>query len=573
MIYDLIEYFKSNPKSGQMIIDQYILKSGLYIRFNKDGSEDVIRIVKKDKPQGELYDWFKIVDYYSSIADANKAFDAPKKLIHSNNYLALFFKTKSLLSAGELNPIFVEHIPIFYEKMIGKLNSKEVITFSKISGLDEIDKGIALQNMDMVLSKLPEIAELVIEHKLKDEEYVKLFFEEELQRYFEESIRYLYPYIFNTNTYNIEYDDTIYGLSGANMGLNSKKPFLEHKSTEYKVPFRISLGDAMETKKLFEWLTIQQDEKGKPITRGYISLIEDRLISLERRITSKMDMHYVRVTKGIETTIDDYDFLPGITNNITRFIPTNYLMINYYDVETTSERDKMESMVDKYLFGQKLCKHYNSEIKDIKGVSQNLKDLLILSRKAMEDFFIKGSDDAIRHSIDIVSYNLVVEKINSSESSFFTNTSHAMNMRLALLEYFQIRGKADMGKTIRNMIHELEEKIEDKDVVAQCDNDSEFYFAAGQLARYLLGQSEAKKLDYNLTDPLLRVKNASSLKKELEILLNKYSHAVSMRYYRVNAIMSMVMAYDAKDDITPQMDMLIAGIAAKNVVFKEKEEK
>lgn len=60
-----------------------------------------------------MYEWFKERDYYSSIADNAKAFDAPKKTIHNNNYFTLFMKVEKLINMD------FEHIRIkLFEKVI-----------------------------------------------------------------------------------------------------------------------------------------------------------------------------------------------------------------------------------------------------------------------------------------------------------------------------------------------------------------------------------------------------------------------------------------------------------------------
>jgi CRISPR-associated protein Csh1 len=571
LIYDLLEYFKDNPRSNQLVIDQYTLKSGLYIRLNKDGTESMLVVKKREIPQGEPYDWFKKADYFSCITDTNKAFDAPKKVMHNNNYFTLFFKTKSLLEQGKLKDDFIDHVLVFYDKLIRKLDSKDVLDFSQKAGLVPVNEEAIIHNRDVILEKLPEIARKAVELELKDDDYVKLFFEEDMEAYQREYIRYYYPYIFNKNDFNIAHGGTIYGLSAANMGLNTKKPFLEHKTTNFKVPFRISLEDAMEAKKLFEWLSNQKDEGGKSINEGYIPLMDEALITLEDKITNKRNMHYVHVEKGTDTVIDDYDFLPGITDEIKKFEPINYLMLEYYDAPATSSRQKMEQMVDKYLYGFKLKRYYKTNPKDIKGLSHKLMNLLLLSRKAMEDFFIKGDDRAISHCVDRITLGLVKEKINEKETVFFHNTGCAINIRLALLKYFDIGGKKDMGDRVRQMFERLAGKV-DSDDVAACENDSEFYFAAGQLVRYILLQSEAKELNHDMVDAFLNAAKVKRFKYELKGIYQKYNHALKLRSRRFNHLLSMVMGYDIEDHAQIDYDMFLAGLAAKNVMYMVKEE-
>jgi len=99
---------------------------------------------------------------------------------------------------------------------------------------------------DYITSKLPLIQERVRQNNVKAGRYIKVFCEADIEDYMRASNLYLIPKIFNKNDYSIRIGEKIYGLSNFNMGTNSKKPFLEHKTTAYNVPFRISLEDALD---------------------------------------------------------------------------------------------------------------------------------------------------------------------------------------------------------------------------------------------------------------------------------------------------------------------------------------
>jgi CRISPR-associated protein Csh1 len=230
----------------------------------------------------------------------------------------------------------------------------------------------------------------------------------------------------------------------------------------------------------------------------------------------------------------------------------------------------MEQVVDKYLYSFKLKRYYKTNPKDIKGLSHRLMNLLLLSRKAMEDFFIKGDEQGIRHCADRMTLELVKEKINEKETVFFHNTGCAMNIRLALLKYFDIGGKKDMGDRVRQMFEQLAYKA-DNDDVAACADDSEFYFAAGQLVRYILLQSEAKELKHDMVDPFLNAGKAKRFKYEIKGVYHKYSHAFNLRGKRFNNLLSMVMGYDIEDHKKIDFDMFLAGLAAKNVMYVKGE--
>jgi len=117
MIYDLLEKFnkKYEQEGDKLILDNYHLKDGVYVRIDTNKKlHYFIKSSKKVKIDGKIqiqhyfknlegiaqdgeYDWFKQRDYYSNVIDTSKAFDAPKKLIHNNNYLTLFMKIEEFL--------------------------------------------------------------------------------------------------------------------------------------------------------------------------------------------------------------------------------------------------------------------------------------------------------------------------------------------------------------------------------------------------------------------------------------------------------------------------------------------
>lgn len=106
MIYDILEVFRKEyeQKGDKLILDNYQLKDGLYVRVNNDGSLDyyICETVKKDKIfrtldgilVNNILDWFKERDYYSGYLNSNKSFFDKK--IHNVNYLSFFVKVESL---------------------------------------------------------------------------------------------------------------------------------------------------------------------------------------------------------------------------------------------------------------------------------------------------------------------------------------------------------------------------------------------------------------------------------------------------------------------------------------------
>ena len=108
MIKDLIEVFKKEyeKKGDRLILDNYELNEGIYIKVNKNSAFNAFIVKKKNREliftdiEGDLnhtaYEWFKERDYYSSYLNSNKSFYDKK--IHNINYLSLFIKIESFIS-------------------------------------------------------------------------------------------------------------------------------------------------------------------------------------------------------------------------------------------------------------------------------------------------------------------------------------------------------------------------------------------------------------------------------------------------------------------------------------------
>lgn len=580
MIYDLLDTYRQNGQGDSMVLDNYIPKEGLYFRLYNDGRDVDELLINKDTPAtGEFYKWFKTVDFYSRLVDMNKPVD-PKKKIHSNNMYSVFFKKyggkyDSFISKEEeLSPKFKENVIRYFDALENpkKENEKLLSAYE----IPDIDVEILHRNRDYILSIADWIADRVLSYDIKSDIYIKLFFDVDVSEYRRESMRYLIPKIFNNNKHNIEADGVVYGLSNNNMGLNEKKPYLEHKTTNYKVPFRISIDNALESKNLFEWLKNQNDN-GKSVLSGYIDIAAEDQFTLSKDIKDEMNSHYVHLEKGMETKIDDYDFLPGITDKIQPFRLENYLRLEEFNTEIITSRGKLETKVDEWFYNKNLVKNYYiDKVPKVKPeFTARQVDLFVISKDAMLNFFRKCDSTSLCQCIDRISLETIKELLIINTYVFIekSNAAKAMNLRLSMLKYFKIGGKENMGDMIKPLSEILKGKVIDGQLSENqvCDDDMEFYFAAGQLTRYLISLSEAQKMNYSILDPILNAKNAEKIKMEILGLIKRYSHAIDEKSGRVNSLISMVMGYVPEVPSVVIYDAFIAGFASKNIIYYKED--
>ena len=149
-------------------------------------------------------------------------------------------------------------------------------------------------------------------------------------------------------------------------------------------------------------------------------------------------------------------------------------------------------------------------------------NLLIISRNAFYNYFYKGNMIDMISIIDKVSIDFVKEYLYSGE---LNKAQKAQNLRLSLLNYFELEGKY-MGGMVKELCEEITKKLDSADVM-DLDNDNEFYFLAGQLAYFILSKSkeDKKKKTHKAAEGFINAKNDVDIKKELLYYFDRYKHA------------------------------------------------
>ena len=136
MLKDMIEPFKKAvEKNKSVILDNYILRDGLYIKLDRkkpisqiDESKYLVVDVKKEIPPEKLdiYNWVKERDYCSQILNTNKAIDLPAKKILSSNYLSYFIQKDRLPKIGsEKKMLSMEILKNLTERYYDRLKNAE----------------------------------------------------------------------------------------------------------------------------------------------------------------------------------------------------------------------------------------------------------------------------------------------------------------------------------------------------------------------------------------------------------------------------------------------------------------
>lgn len=581
MLEDLLYQFQHHEVDGHvvdidtMVLGSYSLKSGMYIRLKNDGSMDQLYVDKKGVCDNEKFlPWFQKMDFASCLIEMNKPVD-PKKRIHSNNIFTVFCKYETFFLADKISPAIFSDIERYYHEFntFKDDKAKEILLSAGYFVLEESTISACKERM---LDSLTDVAALLLKRSIKENCYIKIFLDESEEAYYSEGARYLLPKIFNCNTYNIEYFGKVLGLSNTNMGMNSKKPYLEHKTTAFKVPFRIPGEKAITMYKLILWLGSQKWED-KPVNNGYIPVnnhLPGLIVGFDK-LNQRESVNYLHFVKGINVEIDDYDFVPRFSNKLN--IPVqfrNYLNVKGFDEGKKALLSEVEDMVNRYFFHYKLTyNYYTTSVQVSKGLSSAIAEQIMLTRDIWHTWFRKGSSGLLTgNTVDKVTMQLVLAQLG--DPGALNSLAYALNVRYALLEYFDKEGN-HMGNEVENAYEALKEKVINQKKNAFCESRMEFYLAAGQLLKYLFSLSKAQKMCYDiLLRSVTSAKTFAGLKVQIQQFFNKYAYSIESTNPRYNKMLTIVDSYiPAQENEEIWLDMLLCGFASESIIyFKNKED-
>lgn len=626
MIKDLVAGFqKAQHQHPSIIQDNYKLKEGIYIRLKADQSWEqqsaafeqnhlIIR-VKEDEPQNvDLLKWFKIRDYSSSLVEMNKSVD-PKKQVHGNNPYTLFVKRDvylglkqdvkstmtenierylSAVSANQVKQKWVELIPSIKRNGVKKKENQEVDSKEASHLFQDSETTEALTYLDNY-SRLQWIEQItqwyrnnatqltVFIEQLAFKNYVKLFFTldspptsdslscEQIYKY--EYILYTIPKIYNSNDYNQVVNEELIGLPSFDMTMNSKKPYMEHRTMRIEAPDRVPIKQAMLAKETAEWLAVARP-KYSTNKFGY----ESGFVTLAGISTIEGTLHVYMDGKDNELHgFENVPFPPTVSYDVKWF---NFLQLKdrdkgqdgdlkYYG--TIQDAEMLQKMISsKFFRGRMNVQFVLNDPPDVKNkeFTAVMVALFLQSRQGFHDWFFKGTTISIRTIFANVTLRLLEEQLLHVESSWMPDLADAFNLRLSINSLLDEEGGGNqMADRIESTVARLSDKLVGDEIVI-CSSDEEFYFMSGQLAYYLIYQSEAKNKKGNMYEPFLRARNGQQLKKRLEEAYMLYKHGISLNHRKFNHAFSMVMGYEPEQTNEGNArELFLAGLFADNLLF------
>ena len=575
MIDEALEVFRKiyDKEEEKLVVNKHIPKDGTYILVNIKSGKIIEKLnisydKKAKKVDGEFnqyYSYFKAFDYYSNLVDMNKPMD-PKKTIHSNQIYSFFIK-KDSIRENKLTKAIIEG----YKKNLlnpeEKYNSKEAKELYKniAEKLSKIEKNIV---EDIFLWIEDNVNENLLDNDNK-KDYLKIFFVEDnldksLELFRNEHKRYLIPNIFNSNDYNRRIGETIYGLSNNNMGLNSKKAFLENKTRRVSTPYLVNTDEILLQYAFYNYL-LPEVKQGN----YFIYFSENEIIPRTYKEGCPNGAKYL-LNASYSKDVDIKNF-NVISKNSSEEISINFKEILHQKKKDTDEieygnlnKEKMMNNINKILFYNSLLGNFllNDGDLDIKDIE--IKKLLMKYRNAFYKWFYLNDVAEVKKNIKKIYLDAVMVAIGNG---YFFKACQQLDFGFCLEKYFY--GKSGLMEEIMNVKEVfLNHTLSEEDW--EFSNDEEYFFAVGQILAYINYMRNSKAKSLNFIKQLTFVKNIDVLKEKIKKIVISYSHIFETKNKKINRTVSNISLYQPKEI---RIDILLAGFTADIIFFKKREEK
>ena len=516
MLDEAIEVFEAELErwSEQWLYDNYVPSPGTYIllKLEEDFSiRNIFDIGKPDKKTGDIpgknnrdYKFISFLDKNSRLITMNKAVDSGK-IIHSNNYYSFFIKKESI-KAGKLQDKNIEtYYGVLSDPYVkyGKSQAKQIY--------DETERILGPVNteiIDRIRTWVEQNLNVFIQQQdisLEAKDYLKIFFvyaedEKTKAEIKKEGQRYIRPNIFNNNKYNQFVNNTIFGLHSNNMGLNEKKPFLENKTRKISIPCAVTMEQAIIQNQFMEYLS-SEAAKGK--NNVYIDL-DKKKIQCVKNGEENADIEsglYFRIQQGkTELEIHSFERITGYTSELKQ--PFSFRMIFTFRGKTEEVysgsygmKDKLhqiESLVNEVLFGKYLINNYKTPAGDLPNIDNRMKEELLLCRDQLWNWFHNNESRNVKPLLDKACKRLIRDSI---ENEYLEKAKHQFNLWLSLTDYLNEnrRNEVPMSDVMSEVRRQLLEHVMKSQGEWMFENDDEYYYAVGQISRYILELSRAEK--------------------------------------------------------------------------------
>ena len=555
-------FYKKYKNSGEekLITATYKLDEGDYFIVKENGSYEYIKIEKNSNSDSvEKYDYLAQRDYLSRLLDMNKPID-DKKQIHSNNYLTFFIKNPTL---QEKKDLLDEIIKKYYETLKNPLlkynkgeKQKAYINLENVLGKPD-EKSIE-KNFSWIQKNLYTLNEV----QKNSKNYIKIFFDEDIEKYKIENKRYVIPNIYNNVEYNRLIEEKTYGLPNNNMNLNAKKIYLENKTRKkgFTAPFLLNEDEVFKQKLFFDYLQnlVNSGERNIYITEEEIYSFKDGKFP-----NSFVNGYYLRLRKEkTESAIERFEVIPKYEQELFPNIVLSDSLEGgknqKLDCGTSIvTKEKFAALLNEFLFEGKLFRIIFENIKDIKFTNSKIKNISNLYKDVFYELTVKG---------EIEKFMRYYKKIFLELIKYFMSTEEYLTKAYDLYNFMtSIDGGMIVGKhiEIKNRFRKIFEMKEGEFV-----NDDEYFFAIGQLFKFLLSRRKDTKRTQEHMARIIDSKNIEALKTQLLHLYKKYGYDIGEYNIGFNVLYEMVLDYTPVSNKIDQ-ERVLGGYLSLNLIYEK----
>lgn len=539
---------------------------------------------KDTNTSSSLYDYLKVRDFYSNIMETNKALETSykeeingktygmKKKIFSNNQYTLFFKNRFV--EGLINNdketipvnVFLKGIDRYFESLILLGNNDKKVR----EIMEEIKNDISteeeiLSKRELLKDKFIETVEILKGDNLTKDTWIRIFLEADEKEYKRATLKYISTKIFNKNDENIKKQEKLYGINNYNYGYKTgKKPFIELKSTPFKVGSRVTLDDIKKVRNMYIWLLKNvaiKDFVKIPLSYNFID-------ELDKIKCNNEPVYLLKVINDNGTVIvKDFDFIPFYSENIKEFRCTNCFNTSYNLDETefiTKDIYELENRTSKIWFSNSLKESYYNfkEIVSKRTMLPNWKkEILKEKSNIFFEFFHKTNSNSLKQNLDNIAYFICYNSlIDGFKDNSKINAIKAMNLWFAFDEYF--------GGDFKMIKNEIFEKS--KDVIrnnGEIESDEMYFFFVGQVVKYLLDKSKASNKTQSMIDPIMKAGNNEKIISIILAMRDKYSHELRLVNTRFDNILKQILTNNVQKDVVKNRKYILAGFLEENLFY------
>ena len=550
MIFDILERVDFDLQKA--VFDNYILKDGLYIKigekieyfifknFQKEEKKQLLFTDLDGNIKADKYEWFVKRDYLSNLLTIDKPIETKKK-VQSNNYLTFFVKAKEWKIENVER--FKEYFDVLrdFKKFNKKQEKEELKNFIdyitsnyRVKDIEEKEKNIFehFNNITKLLNTFN------LSKTQQDKSFIKIFFDEDIEKYKKESEIYYALKIYNKIETTKIIDNKIYGLSDFNMGLNAKKPYLEHKTRGFTYPFMVEKDKIFEIKKLFDYLKSQKE-----------------LYYFPKK--DKIGLYLHKHNENDQAVIDDFDIVVYTDEMLPKtFMYKNYLLLrqNKQIIQSNEIKDfnNLFALINEVLFNNALNNNlYGDVYSKLPNYFQNL---IYLTRDIAKNLLKRDIDSLFKFLKFSESFIVYYVRQNN-----LFQAGKVINLVLSIKEY---KGE---NVDILNKLNKIEEKV----LKLKNLDDNEWYILAGQVIKYLLDKSKKSDKKADMIEPFLRAGKTKKLKQEIEMLYFKYKHDIPLNFIKLNNAISLIMANEENKKV--DKEKLLIGLLSENIFYKKEE--